>query len=76
MTSSTATPKTIPCTVAGPEPDDTGSAKRIEETLLFMIQELGSLKRDQRTDQDVYVPGPTCDKAIKDIAKYCICSRS
>lgn len=45
---------------------------KLSSNLLFLIQELGSMKKAE-DGKDVYIPGPTCEKGIKDIVKYCKC---
>lgn len=46
---------------------------KLSSNLLFLIQELGSMKKSE-DGKEVYIPGPTCEKGIKDMVKYCKCS--
>jgi hypothetical protein len=45
--------------------------EQVSRKLLFLVQELGSFKKDPKENIEVYVPGPTCDKAIKELAQKC-----
>lgn len=58
--------------VSSNQPAENVANERQAEQLLFLVQELGSFKKVENSEEEVYVPGPTCDKAAKDIAKYCI----
>ena len=51
-------------------PDSAHRADQVSRALLFLVQELGSFKKNAQ-GEEVYVPGPTCDKALQDLVKYC-----
>lgn len=59
--------------VGGLHSDNKQEENKLSSNLLFLIQELGTMKKSE-DGKDVYIPGPTCEKGIKDIVKYCKCS--
>lgn len=57
------------------EADEEVREEQFTRDLLFLIQELGSLKKSA-DGAEVYITGATCEKAIKDIVRHIHCRRS